>query len=102
MPVARKRPGHLARFRDAGLLEQEDVLQRDDVLLHPDHFGDVRDAARAVAEARDLHEQIRPREAICWRMERMPMFAFAMPTMTSSRPRPSRGVLAWIVVSDPS
>ena len=30
------------------------------------------------------------------------MFAFAMPTMTSRRPRPSRGVLAWMVVSDPS
>ena len=25
-----------------------------------------------------------------------------MPTMTSRRPRPSRGVLAWIVVSEPS
>ena len=32
--------------------------------------------------------------AICWRIERIPMFAFAMPTMTSRRPRPSRGVFA--------
>ena len=41
-------------------------------------------------------------EAICWRMERTCMFAFAMPTMTSRRLTPSRGLLAWIVVSEPS
>ena len=40
--------------------------------------------------------------AICWRMERIPMLALAMPTITSRRPSPSRGVLAWIVVNDPS
>src|SRR5436309_2670185 len=51
-------PGYFAGFRDPGFLEQENVLQRDHVLLHPDHFGDVRDPARTVAESRHLHEEV--------------------------------------------
>src|SRR5690242_19526228 len=46
----------LAGFRKAGLLEQENILQRNDVLLHADHFGDVSDAAGTIAEARGLHK----------------------------------------------
>ena len=33
-------------------------------------------------------------ELTCWRIERTPMFALAMPTMTSRRPTASRGELA--------
>ena len=39
-------------------LGEEQVLQRDHVGLHPEHLGDVRDPARAVDEARDLHEHV--------------------------------------------
>src|SRR5664280_3440856 len=49
---------HSSALRDASLLEEEYVLQRDDVLLHADHFRDVRDAARPIAETRGLNEQI--------------------------------------------
>src|SRR5580698_4929916 len=45
-------------FRKTRLFEQENILQRDDVLLHADHFGDVGDAAGAVAEARSLDKQV--------------------------------------------
>ena len=41
-----------------GALEQEDVLHRDDALLHAGDLGDGRDAARAVGQARELHDQV--------------------------------------------
>src|SRR5204863_8048179 len=36
----------------------EDVLRDDDVAFHPHHFGDVRDAARAVTQARRLDHDV--------------------------------------------
>src|ERR1039457_4476225 len=51
-------PAHSSALRDARLLEEEYVLQRDDVLLHANHFRDVRDAPRPIAETRGLNEQI--------------------------------------------
>ena len=42
----------LAVFVHAVELEQEDVLEGDGVAFHAAHFGDVRDLARAVLEAR--------------------------------------------------
>src|ERR1051326_3082376 len=47
---------HAARFRNAGFFEQENVLQGDDVLLHSHDFGNMRDAAGAVASTRDPPE----------------------------------------------
>src|SRR5574341_1405696 len=41
-------------------------------------------------------------ELTCWRIARTPMLALAIPTITSRRLMASRGLLAWMVVSDPS
>src|SRR5258708_35293167 len=49
---------HSSVFHDPRLLEKENVLQRDDVLLHAHHFRDMGDAARSIAETRRLNEQI--------------------------------------------
>ena len=57
-PVARNRPIDLAFRVHAGALEQEDVLHRDDVLLHAGDLGDRRHLARAVGHARDLHDDV--------------------------------------------
>src|SRR5687768_14040239 len=50
------------RQHAVGVLPQdvvdEYVLGDDDVALHPQNFGYVRDAARAVAQARRLHHHI--------------------------------------------
>ena len=40
------------------VVEDEDVLQGDDVALHADDLGDVGDPARAVLEARLVHDQV--------------------------------------------
>src|SRR6516165_1840296 len=37
---------------------EEDVLGDDDVAFHPQHLGDVGDAARAVAQTRGLHHDV--------------------------------------------
>ena len=42
----------------AGHLVDEQVLRDDDVAFHADHFGDVGDLARAVAQARRLHHDV--------------------------------------------
>src|SRR5260370_28555326 len=39
------------------LLEDEDVLHRDDLLLHADHLGDLSHLARTVAQTVELHEK---------------------------------------------
>ena len=45
-----------AGFRDAHLVEDEDVLHRDDVAFHACELGDVGQTAGTVAEPRHLHE----------------------------------------------
>jgi hypothetical protein len=40
------------------IFELEQLLRHDHVAFHADHFGDVGDAARAVAQALHLHDQI--------------------------------------------
>ena len=52
MPVARNRPVTLPPAPTPGLLEQEDVLHRDDVAFHAGDFGDRRHLARAVGLTR--------------------------------------------------
>src|SRR5439155_17659142 len=48
----------------------EDVLERDHIRLHPQHLGDVRDAAGAVAGTRGLGRQMeRSRELVSNRAE---------------------------------
>src|SRR5258705_1770 len=39
-------------------LVDKHVLRDDDVAFHPQHLGDVGDAARAVAQARRLHDHV--------------------------------------------
>ena len=58
MPVARNRPVTLPAGANAGLLEQEDVLHRDDFAFHAGDLGDRRDLARAVRLTRDLHDEV--------------------------------------------
>src|SRR6202022_3121733 len=43
---------------EPGLLEEEDILQRDGVALPTDDFGDVRDPPRAVSHARLLDDEV--------------------------------------------
>ena len=43
------------------VVEQEDVLEGDDVALHALHLGDVGDAAGAVTEAGEVHDQVERR-----------------------------------------
>src|SRR5262249_29747230 len=50
--LPRPRPPLLGRPR------AEEVLQRDDVPFHPGDLRDVRDAARAVDEAREMNQQV--------------------------------------------
>src|SRR5690348_4817701 len=42
----------------AGHVVEEDVLRDDDVTFHALHLGDVGDAARAIAQARGLHDDV--------------------------------------------
>ena len=42
-------------------VEQEDVLEGDDVALHALHLGDVGDAAGAVAQAGEVHDEVEGR-----------------------------------------
>ena len=42
-------------------VEQEDVLEGDDVALHALHLGDVGDAAGAVPEAGEVHDEVERR-----------------------------------------
>ena len=37
---------------------EEDVLGDDGIAFHPEHFGDVGDAARTVAETGGLHDDV--------------------------------------------
>src|SRR5688572_5231929 len=48
--------GHLAGVVEALLLEDEDVLHRDDVALEPGDLGDVRHLALPVPEANGLDD----------------------------------------------
>jgi hypothetical protein len=43
------------------VVEQEDVLKGDDVALHALHLGDVGDAAAAVTEPADVHDEVERR-----------------------------------------
>ena len=56
--AGRARRGLLAVLDGLG---DEEILQRHDVRLHAQHLGDVRDAARAVDEARDLDDHVEGR-----------------------------------------
>jgi hypothetical protein len=78
-----------------------DVLQRDDLALHADHFGDVADAARAVPAALDLDDEVQRRGDL---LADGPVGRSkpAISTIVSSRASASRGALAWTVVSEPS
>ena len=58
MPVARKRPITRPFSVRPVFSNTKMSCKRDHLALHADHLGDVRDPARAVAEARDLHEQV--------------------------------------------
>src|SRR5215468_125995 len=42
----------------AGHLVEEDVLRDNDIALHAHHLGDVGDAARTVAQACRLHDDV--------------------------------------------
>ena len=55
---SRRCPVSACSARVLDRLGDEDVLQRDHVGLHPQHLGDVGDAAGAVDQARDLHDQV--------------------------------------------
>ncbi len=56
--MAAKRPCTRAVRGQAALLENEDVLQGHDVGLHSGDLGDAGHAARAVAQARALHQDV--------------------------------------------
>src|SRR5438132_9333855 len=45
-----------------GEVEQEDVLQDDGVLLHPEHLGHVRDAAGPVTQPGQLDDDVEDRK----------------------------------------
>ena len=61
-PVALRWPLEPAVLVDAhAVVEQEDVLQGDDVALHALHLGDVGDAAGAVAQSGEVHDQVERR-----------------------------------------
>src|SRR5260370_5677621 len=49
---------HLAVGSRTFLLEDADVLHRDDVLLPPDHLRDLNHLARTVAQTVELHEEV--------------------------------------------
>ena len=77
MPVARIGPSRRLVAACGGLLAvldglgDEEILQRHDVRLHAQHLGDVRDAARAVDEAGDLHDHVEGRrDLLADRLER--------------------------------
>ena len=58
-PVAFRLPERAALgVETGGVVEQEDVLEGDDVALHPLHLGDVRDPAGAVLEPGLVHDQV--------------------------------------------
>ena len=57
MPVGLQ-AAHDAALGDAGLLEGEDVLHDDDVALHALDLGDAGDLARAVPQARLVHDEV--------------------------------------------
>src|ERR1700690_153561 len=60
--TGRPEPAHPSSvFPDPRLVEDEDVLRRNLVAFHSDAFRQMRNPAAAVAEARDLNEQIHGR-----------------------------------------
>jgi hypothetical protein len=85
-------PDDLAVLRSAELLEQEDVLHGDDVALHAGDLGDARDAARAVAEARLLHDDESPMRSAA--ASPLGMLVAPIAIIVSIRVRASRGVFA--------
>src|SRR6476619_5986157 len=82
-------------------LGDEDVLQGDHVGLHPQHLGDMGDAAGAVDQARYLDDQVeRARDLLTDGAQRQVDACGQHQRL--GRARASRGVLAWTVVSEPS
>ena len=83
--TGRRPPSGLQAARDRAVqgdrvdLELEDVLQLDDVRLHPEHLGHVHDATRAVLHPVDVDEQV----------DAPPRCAAVSPRTTASRSRPS-------------
>src|SRR5712691_4521537 len=49
---------NLAVGSRAFLLEEEEVLHRDDFLLYAHHLGDLSHLARTVAQTVELHEEV--------------------------------------------
>ena len=68
MPVERWRPISLPLRVLADDLVDEQVLRDDDVAFHAHHLGDVGDAARAVAQARGLDDDVDRARTIISRM----------------------------------
>src|SRR4029078_447423 len=65
LPEARPRdprramaPKKLAVFILAGNFVNQKILQRYRFFFHTEHFGDVRDLARTIAQARRLHDDV--------------------------------------------
>ena len=58
MPVALNRPRTRPSSSTPSLLEDEDVLHGDDVALHAGDLRNGGDLARAVRQARDLHDEL--------------------------------------------
>ena len=107
MPVdssgpSRRLPACAVSSRVLDRLRDEDVLHRHDVGLHPQHLGDVRDAARAVDEAGDLDDQVeRRRRLLADGAQRQVDAGRQHERLDAARWRRA-GVFAWIVVSEPS
>ena len=84
------------------ILELEQLLGDDDVAFHADHLGDVGGAARTVAEALDLDDEVdRIRDLAADRLLRDLDVAPSSPCFPYA-PRHSRGVLEWSVAIEPS
>ena len=100
--MARNRPDDSSSFGEPGLLEHENVLHGHLVAFHARRTSVMWVIRRVPSLKRATCTNRSTAELTCCRMERTPMLAFAIPTITSRRPIASRGLLAWTVVSEPS
>ena len=80
----------------------EDVLGGDDVALGADHLGDVGDAARAVAQARGLDDDVDRGRRSSRAASSSGSVKPPMVIIDSRRDSASRGLLAWSVPIEPS
>ena len=86
---------------DAATAVAEDLLHCDDLAFHARDLLQADDAAPAVAHALELEHDL-DRGRICARIERRGKSTPVIMIICSRRPSASRGVLAWIVVMEPS